>query len=41
MIFVVSDEIVPESHSGGFARIATIGLMVGFILMMVLDNVFG
>ncbi len=41
MIFVVSDEIVPESHSGGFARIATIGLMAGFILMMVLDNVFG
>ena len=41
MIFVVSDEIVPESHSGGFARVATIGLMVGFILMMVLDNVFG
>ena len=41
MIFVVSDEIVPESHSGGFARVATIGLMAGFILMMVLDNVFG
>jgi ZIP family zinc transporter len=41
MIFVVSDEIVPESHSGGFARVATIGLMAGFIIMMVLDNVFG
>jgi len=41
MIFVVSDEIVPESHSGGFARVATIGLMVGFMLMMVLDNMFG
>jgi len=41
MIFVVSDEMVPESHSGGFVRVATIGLMVGFMLMMVLDNMFG
>ena len=41
MIFVVSDEIVPESHSGGYERLATFGLMVGFILMMILDNVFG
>ncbi len=41
MVFVVSDEMVPESHSGGFARTATIGLMIGFVIMMVLDNIFG
>ncbi len=41
MVFVVSDEMVPESHSGGFARAATVGLMLGFLLMMILDNVFG
>lgn len=40
MIFVVGDEIVPESHSGGNARLATWGLIIGFLLMMILDNVF-
>jgi ZIP family zinc transporter len=41
MIFVVGEEMVPESHAGGNARLATWGLMVGFIVMMTLDNVFG
>jgi zinc transporter ZupT len=40
MIFVVGDEMIPESHSSGNARIATWGLIVGFIIMMTLDNVF-
>jgi ZIP family zinc transporter len=40
MIFVVGDEMVPESHAGGNERLATWGLMVGFIVMMSLDNVF-
>ena len=40
MIFVVGDEMVPESHSGGNERVATWGLMIGFIVMMSLDNVF-
>ncbi|MFQ5834190.1 MAG: ZIP family metal transporter [Candidatus Thorarchaeota archaeon] len=41
MIFVVGEEMVPESHAGGNARLATWGLMIGFIIMMTLDNVFG
>jgi ZIP family zinc transporter len=41
MIFVVSDEIIPETHSRGYAREATLGLIGGFILMMILDNVIG
>jgi ZIP family zinc transporter len=41
MVFVVGDEMVPESHSGENARVATWGLMIGFILMMTLDNIFG
>lgn len=41
MIFVVGDEMVPESHAGGNARLATWGLIIGFIVMMTLDNVFG
>jgi len=40
MIFVVGDEMVPESHAGGNERIATWGLMIGFFVMMSLDNVF-
>ena len=40
MIFVVGDEMIPESHSIENARVATWGIMVGFIVMMTLDNVF-
>ncbi|MHA2363420.1 MAG: ZIP family metal transporter [Candidatus Hodarchaeales archaeon] len=38
MVFVVSDEIIPESHRLGHERGATMGLLLGFIIMMVLDN---
>ncbi len=40
MVFVVSDEMIPESHAGGFERAATVGLMIGFVVMMLLDNLF-
>jgi len=40
MIFVVSDEMIPESHRKGFEREATFGLIIGFIVMMLLDNLF-
>jgi ZIP family zinc transporter len=40
MLFVVSDEIIPESHRKGFERQATFGLVVGFIVMMLLDCLF-
>ena len=38
MIFVVSDEMIPESHRKGYEREATFGLVVGFLAMMLLDN---
>jgi zinc transporter, ZIP family len=38
MLFVVSHEIIPESHRQGHEKFATAGLMVGFVLMMVLDT---
>lgn len=41
MIYVVVDELVPESQSGKHTNIGTIGTAVGFVLMMVLDVVFG
>ena len=40
MIFVISNEIVPETHRRGHESMATAGLMIGVVLMMVLDVVF-
>ncbi|MEM4735659.1 MAG: ZIP family metal transporter [Candidatus Thorarchaeota archaeon] len=40
MVFVVGDEMIPESHSGGHEREATWGIMSGFVIMMILDNIF-
>ena len=40
MLFVVSDEMIPESHRKGFAREATFGLIAGFVVMMFLDCLF-
>jgi ZIP family zinc transporter len=37
MIFVVVEEVIPESQSGGNSDLATLGAMVGFAVMMVLD----
>lgn len=41
MLFVISDEIIPESNRLGYEKAATIGLMVGFVLMMFLDVTLG
>jgi len=41
MIFVVVEELVPESQAGGNTDLATSGAMSGFVLMMVLDVAFG
>ncbi|TFL08471.1 ZIP family metal transporter [Pusillimonas caeni] len=41
MLFVISHEIIPESHRQGHEAWATGGLMVGFVLMMVLDTALG
>lgn len=41
MIFVVSHEVIPETHRNGHQTPATLGLMAGFALMMVLDTALG
>ena len=41
MLFVISHEIIPESHRKGHEAFATGGLMVGFVLMMLLDTALG
>jgi ZIP family zinc transporter len=38
MLFVISEEIIPETQSRGKAREATYAVMIGFVVMMVLDN---
>lgn len=41
MLYVISNEMIPESHRKEFAREATAGLMMGFVLMMFLDTSLG
>ena len=41
MIYVVVEELIPESQMGEHTNIATIGVAVGFTLMMVLDVALG
>lgn len=41
MLFVVSHEIIPESHRKGHEHLATGGLMAGFVVMMTLDTALG
>jgi len=41
MIFVVVEEVIPESQSGGHGDLATLGAMIGFAVMMTLDVALG
>ena len=41
MVFIVIEEIIPESQRCGNKHLATIGAMVGFVVMMILDVAFG
>src|SRR5574344_1117901 len=39
MLYVVSDEMIPESHSHGHQKIATYALLAGFLLMLLMDRI--
>ena len=41
MLYVISDEMIPETHAHGGERGATYALLVGFAVMMVMDFVMG
>ena len=41
MIYVVVEELVPASHEGDHPDLATVAALLGFVLMMALDVVFG
>ena len=41
MIYVVVEELIPEANEGEHSNLATIGLAIGFVLMMILDIALG
>lgn len=41
MLYVVSDELIPESHSHGYEHQATFGFILGFMLLLVLLQLLG
>ena len=41
MIYVVVEELIPESQSGEHSNIGTVGVAIGFVIMMILDVALG
>ena len=41
MIYVVVEELIPEAHLGEKENIGTLGFVVGFLVMMILDVALG
>ena len=41
MIYVVVEELIPESQIGEHSNLGTIGVAIGFVIMMILDVTLG
>jgi ZIP family zinc transporter len=41
MLYVISDEMIPETHSHGNQRLSTYALLVGFGVMLAFDFILG
>lgn len=41
MLYVVVEELIPEAHLGEHSNIGTLGVMAGFLVMMILDVALG
>ena len=41
MVYVVVEELIPEAHLGEHSHIGTLGVLAGFMLMMILDVALG
>lgn len=41
MVYVVVEELIPEAHLGEHSNVGTLGFIVGFVVMMVLDVALG
>lgn len=38
MLYIISDEMIPETHSHGYERTATYSLLIGFVAMLIMDT---
>ena len=41
MLYVVVEELIPEAHLGDHSNVGTLGVMAGFLIMMILDVALG
>jgi len=40
MLYVVSDEMIPETHAHGFQKQATYALLLGFLTLLSVEKIF-
>ena len=40
MLYVTSDEMIPETHAHGYQKQATYALLLGFVFMVIMDKIF-
>ena len=38
MLYIISDEMIPDTHSHGYEKGATYSLLFGFVLMLFIDT---
>jgi len=41
MVYVVVEELIPEAQAGAHSNIGTVGVAIGFVIMMILDVALG
>lgn len=41
MIYTVVEELIPSSQEGSHSNIGTVGMAIGFVIMMILDVALG
>lgn len=41
MLYIIGDEMIPETHSHGYEHAATYSLLTGFIVMLIINNYIG
>jgi len=41
MMYVVVEELIPEAHLGEHSNVGTLGVMSGFLIMMILEVALG
>jgi ZIP family zinc transporter len=41
MVYVVVEELIPEAQAGDHSNVGTVGVAIGFVVMMILDVALG